>query len=218
MSAEFDAADKPADLTPTRWGPFDSVPFTVILVASTIANVGVAIFDTSSSWLMTSLNADPMAVSTVQIATTLPMFLLTLPAGALADILDSRRLLLGVEIVILLVSAAFAALVSVGGASPATLLATTFALGAAGALSAPAWLKITPLLVPTRDLDAAVAANGAAYNLSRASGRRSAASPSARSASNRRSGPSAPAIWRSSRRCCGGARRARARKACRRSG
>ncbi len=101
------------------------------MIASTIANIGIAIFDTCSGWLMTNLNADPMAVSTVQIATTLPMFLLTLPAGALADIVDSRRLLIGVEIVVLAVSAAFAALVSLGLATPGALLATTFMLGAA---------------------------------------------------------------------------------------
>ena len=170
MSAELDASDKPGGFVPTRLGPFDSAAFTVILIASTIANIGIAIFDTCSGWLMTSLNADPMAVSTVQIATTLPMFLLTLPAGALADIVDSRRLLLGVEVVVLAVSAGFAALVSFGLATPAALLATTFMLGAGGALTAPAWLKLTPLLVPTRDLGSAVAANGAAYNLSRAVG------------------------------------------------
>ncbi len=170
MSAELDASGQPSEFAPTRWGPFDSAAFTVILIASTIANVGIAIFDTSSGWLMTSLNADPMAVSTVQIATTLPMFLLTLPAGALADIVDSRRLLIGVEIVVLVVSAIFAAVVSLGLATPGALLATTFTLGACGALTSPAWLKLTPLLVPARDLGSAVATNGAAYNFSRAVG------------------------------------------------
>lgn len=170
MSAEIDATDQPAGLAPPRWGPFGSAAFTVILIASTIANIGIAMFDTSSGWLMTTLNADPMAVSTVQIATTLPMFLLTLPAGALADIVDSRRLLLTVELVVTVVSAIFAALVTIHAATPNTLLATTFVLGAAGALTGPAWLKITPLLVPPHDLGSAVAANGAAYNLSRAVG------------------------------------------------
>ncbi len=166
LSAELDASD----YARTRWGPFDSPAFTIILIASTVANIGIAIFDTSSAWLMTSLNADPMAVSTVQIATTLPMFLLTLPAGALADIVDARRLLIAVEIAVTVVSAAFAALVSSGLETPIALLATTFMLGVGGALAAPAWLKITPLLVSTRNLGGAVAANGAAYNLSRAIG------------------------------------------------
>ncbi len=170
MSAEFDATGQPAGLAPPRWGPFDSVAFTVILVASTIANIGIAIFDTSSGWLMTTLNADPMAVSMVQIATTLPMFLLTLPAGALADIVDARRLLIAVEILVTVVSAVFAALVTAGAATETALLSTTFVLGAAGALIAPAWLKVTPQLVPPQELASAVAANGAAYNMSRAVG------------------------------------------------
>ncbi|MBV8473447.1 MAG: MFS transporter, partial [Hyphomicrobiales bacterium] len=169
MSAEFDASDD-AGLAPPRWGPFDSVAFTVILIASTIANIGLAVFDTSSGWLMTTLNADPMAVSMVQIATTLPMFLLTLPAGALADIVDARRLLIVVEILIAVVSAIFAALVTAGAATESALLLTTFLLGGAGALIGPAWLKITPQLVPPQELANAVAANGAAYNMSRAVG------------------------------------------------
>jgi len=170
LSAEFDASDQSAGLAPPNWGPFGSVPFTVILIASTIANIGIAIFDTCSGWLMTTLNADPMAVSTVQIATTLPMFLLTLPAGALADIVDSRRLLIVVEVAVAAISAIFAAIVTARLATPQALLATTFALGAAGALTAPAWLKITPILVPPSELARAVAANGAAYNVSRAVG------------------------------------------------
>ena len=76
-----------------RWGVFGNLAFTVVLIASSASNVGFAMFDTSSNWLMTSLNPDPMMVSAVQVATTLPMFLLTLPAGALTDIIDARRLL-----------------------------------------------------------------------------------------------------------------------------
>ena len=61
-------------------------------------------FDTSSNWLMTSLNPDPMMVSAVQVATTLPMFLLTLPAGALTDIIDARRMLIGAQIAVTAIS------------------------------------------------------------------------------------------------------------------
>jgi MFS family permease len=134
------------------------------------ANLGIAMFDTAAGWFMTSLNADPMAVSLVQVATTLPMFLITLPAGALADIVDSRRFLITVQVLIAVISAAFATLVSLSFASPTTLLLATFLLGAAGALSAPAWLSITPFLVPRKDLDSAVALNSVGFNLSRAVG------------------------------------------------
>ena len=95
-----------------RWGVFGSLAFTVILIASSVSNVGVAMFDMSMSWLMTSLNPDPMMVSAVQVATTLPMFLLTLPAGALSDIVDPRRLLIGAQAAVAAISIAFAVLVS----------------------------------------------------------------------------------------------------------
>jgi hypothetical protein len=58
-----------------------------------VFNIGTAIFDTASGWLITSIDPSPMTVSLVQVAVSLPLFLFTLPAGALADVLDSRRLL-----------------------------------------------------------------------------------------------------------------------------
>ncbi len=153
-----------------RWGVFGYQAFTVILIASSVSNLGVAMFDTSNSWLMTSLNPDPMMVSAVQVATTLPMFLLTLPAGALADIVDARRLLIGVQLALSAIGIAFATVVSLGLATPTALLTTSFALGATGVLAAPAWLLITPMLVPKDDLDSAIAVNNTSYYVSRAIG------------------------------------------------
>ena len=152
------------------WGVFGNLAFTVMLIASSASNVGFAMFDTSSNWLMTSLNPDPMMVSAVQVATTLPMFLLTLPAGALTDIIDARRMLIGAQIAATAISIVFAAVVTMHWATPTVLLATTFLLGGSGALAAPAWLVITPMLVPKQDLDSAIAINNASYNVSRAIG------------------------------------------------
>ncbi len=127
-------------------------------------------FDTSMSWLMTSLNPNPLMVSAVQVATMGPLFLLTIPAGALADIADPRRLLIAAQFGVVAVGVVFATFVTAHWATPSTLLATTFLLGAAGALAAPAWQMITPMLVPKNDLDSAIAFNTAGYNLSRAIG------------------------------------------------
>jgi MFS family permease len=69
-----------------------------------VSNIGTAMFDTASGWLITSIDPSPMMVSLVQVAVSLPLFLFTLPAGALADVLDSRRLLIAVETAILAVS------------------------------------------------------------------------------------------------------------------
>jgi MFS family permease len=151
-----------------RGGVFGNLAFTVMLIASSASNVGFAMFDTSSNWLMTSLNPDPMMVSAVQVATTLPMFLLTLPAGALTDIIDARRMLIGAQLAVTAISIVFAAVVAMHWATPPVLLATAFCLGGSGALAAPAWLVITPMLVPKHDLDSAIAINNASYNVSRA--------------------------------------------------
>ena len=149
---------------------FGNVAFTVILVASSVSSIGIAMFDTAMSWLMTSLNPDPLMVSAVQVATMAPMFLLTLPAGALADVVDPRRLLIAAQAGVVAVGAIFAGTVALGWASTPALLATSFLLGAAGALAAPAWQIITPMLVPRSELDDAIAVSNAGYNVSRAVG------------------------------------------------
>jgi predicted MFS family arabinose efflux permease len=170
LSADHNASATPTGLAPSRWGAFGHAAFAVIWTASIVSNVGTAMFDTGSAWLMTSLNADPMAVSLVQAASRLPIFLLILPAGALADIIDSRRFLIAVEIAIALLSAIFATVVSLGLATPGSLLLTTFLLSAGLSLTAPAWLSITPFLVARQELDGASAANSVGYNISRAVG------------------------------------------------
>ena len=170
LSADPASLATPAIAARSRWGAFGYIAFTVIWTASLVSNVGTAMFDTASGWLITNLNADPIAVSLVQVAVSLPLFLFTLPAGALADVIDSRRLLIIVEVAILAVSAVFALLVSLNLASSALLLATTFLLGVSGALTSPAWGATIPLLVSKDDLDSAISANGVGFNLGRALG------------------------------------------------
>ncbi len=154
----------------TWLGAFAHPAFAVVLAASTFALIGIAMYDTASGWLMTTLDPNPFDVSLVHAAINLPMFLFTLPAGAIADIVDPRRLILTVSCVIAALVAVFAALVSIDLATPLLLLLTTFLLSAAWALNLPAWLSILPSLVPKSDLPEAIAANGVAYNLSRTVG------------------------------------------------
>ena len=171
MSEEGQApAETAAGGEASFWGAFASVAFAVIWGASTLSNLGIAMFDTATGFLVAKMSGDPVTVSLLQTATTLPLFLFTIPAGALTDLVDSRKLLLAANFAILLFTAGFAGLVSLGVATPIVLLVATFLLGVAGALAAPAWVSIAPLLVPTRDLDSAVAANTVGYNISRAVG------------------------------------------------
>ena len=153
-----------------RWGLLGNPAFMVILIATSLSSVGLAMFDTGSAWMMTSLNPSPRLVSAVQVATTLPLFLLTLPAGALTDVVDPRRLLIVTQTLAVAISVAFAAAVSAGLAGPASLLTTSFLMGMCGALAAPAWLLITTLLVRTAELDSAIAIDTAGYNVARAIG------------------------------------------------
>src|ERR1700722_12240881 len=134
-------------------GLLNNPAFMVILIATSFSSVGLAMFDTGSAWMMTSLNPSPILVSAVQVATTLPFFLLTLPAGALTDVVAPRRLLVVAETLAVAISVVFAAAASAGLAGPASLLTTSFLMGLCGALAAPAWLLITTLLVRTAELD-----------------------------------------------------------------
>jgi len=162
------ADSQPIAVSP--WSPFHHATFTVLWTATVIANVGTWMYNAASGWLMTSLNADPLIVSMVQVATSLPMFLFALPAGALADIIDKRRFLIAIEGATTVVAAIIAALVWLSVVTPSTLLLFTFLLGAGAALTAPAWQSVVPQLVPKQVLTAAVSANSVGINISRALG------------------------------------------------
>lgn len=145
-------------------------PFAVVWTATLVANVGSWMYSAAAAWLMTSLDPDPLKVALVQTASTLPIFLLAIPAGALADIFDTRKYLIVMEIVATAICALYALMVGLNLATPNNLLLFTFLIGAAGALTLPAWQSIVPQLVPREDLTSAVAANGLGVNASRALG------------------------------------------------
>ena len=167
---DFHIPQEPATDAPSRLGAFAHPAFAIVWVASTCALLGIAMYDTASGWLMTTLDVDPFEVSLVHAATMLPMFLFTLPAGAIADIVDPRRMIIAVSYAIAALMAVFAAVVSLDFASPVLLLVTTFVLSAAWALNTPAWLSILPLLVPKPEIPGAIAAHGVGYNLGRTVG------------------------------------------------
>jgi MFS family permease len=166
--------DKQRPAAPERsaspWTAFRHTAFAVIWMATVVANVGTWMYNAASGWLMTSLAADPFTVSMVQVASSLPMFLFALPAGALADTIDKRRFLIGSEIVLTVFAATSAVLVWLDLMNPSILLLFTFLLGAGAALTAPAWQSVVPQLVPKQDLTAAVMSNGVGVNISRAIG------------------------------------------------
>jgi MFS family permease len=167
---DFRVPQEPASGAAPWLGAFAHPVFAVVWTASTSALIGIAMYDTASGWLMTELDVNPFDVSLVHAATTLPMFLFTLPAGAIADIVDPRRMIIAVSYAIAALMAVFAAVVSLDFASPLVLLVTTFALSAAWSLNSPAWLSIVPLLVPKAEIPGAIAAHSVGYNISRTVG------------------------------------------------
>ena len=152
------------------WSPLRQPVFRALWIASVVSNVGTWMQNVGAAWLMTLLTPSPMVVALVQAATSLPVFLVALPAGALADVVDRRRLLLLTQGWMLLAAAALGVATLLGAITPMILLGLTFALGLGAAMNGPAWQAIVPELVPPAELQEAVALNGAGFNVARAVG------------------------------------------------
>lgn len=152
------------------WSPFRSTPFRVLWIATVVANAGTWVHDVGAAWLMTGLTPSPLLVALVQAATTLPVVILALPAGALADVFDRRRVLLAAQVWMTVSAHALALLTWQGATTPTVLLLMTFVLGIGTALAGPAWQSIVPELVPKPDVAAAVTLNSAGINMARAFG------------------------------------------------
>ncbi|MGH7743126.1 MAG: MFS transporter, partial [Candidatus Eiseniibacteriota bacterium] len=135
-----------------------------------MVSLGTWLQNTGAGWLMTSLNPDPLVVSMVQAATIVPIFLLALPAGAVADILDRRLFLIFTQVATLVVAALLAVLTLTHQTTAWNLLALTFLLGVGAAMTQPAWAASIPELVPRGDLVQAIALNGIGFNIARAVG------------------------------------------------
>jgi len=135
-----------------------------------VSSLGTWMQNVGTAWLMTTLTPSPLLVALIQTATSVPVLLVGLPAGALADLIDRRRLLLVTQSWMLLAAAALGGLTLANATTPVVLLVLTFALGLGGAMNSPAWQAIIPELVPRPRLAAAVALNGAGFNVARAAG------------------------------------------------
>src|SRR5271167_2493570 len=154
----------------SMWSPLAQSLFRAIWLASLASNVGTWMQNVGASWLMTSLSKSPLMVSLIQTASSLPIFFLALPAGALADILDRRKLLIFSQAWMLVAAGILGVLTLLGMTTEWTVLGLSFMLGIGSALNAPAWQAIIPELVPREELAAAVTLNGINFNLARAAG------------------------------------------------
>jgi MFS family permease/quinol monooxygenase YgiN len=152
------------------WSPLRLGLFRALWLAALVSNIGTWMQNVAAVWYMTSLTSSPLLVTLVQAATSLPVFLVGLPAGAVADIFDRRRLLLWTQGWMLAVAGVLAVLTFGGFMTEWRLLALTFALGLGTAMNAPSWQAITPDVVPRPDLPRAIALNSVTVNIGRAVG------------------------------------------------
>src|SRR5580692_9299542 len=164
------AAEAAAPAVTSGFAPLYIPLFRDRWIASTISNVGTWMQDTAGTWLMTVLTASPLLIALMQTAASLPVLGLGLLAGATADLIDRRRLIIFWQSWMLGSVAVLAVLTFLGHISPWSLLAFTFLLNIGSSMNNPAWQAILPELVPKELVPDAVSLNAASNNLARAVG------------------------------------------------
>jgi MFS family permease len=163
-------ASVPARAHGTAWAPLREPLFRSLWIAAVITYIGKWMQMLGAAWLMTQLTTSPLMVSLVQAAMMLPVFLVILPAGALADMVDRRRYLLFTQAWMVAAAGILGVLTLLGYVTPWILLGFTFLLGLGAVINDPAWQAITPEVASPQNLAAAVALNSAAFNVARAVG------------------------------------------------
>ena len=121
------------------WAPLAEPVFRSLWIAAVISYTGTWMQNVGAGWLMTQLTDSPLMVSLVQAAATIPVFLVVLPAGALADMVDRRRLLLFTQSWMVVAAVALAVLTLMHAVNPWMLLAFTFLMGVGAVMNDPAW-------------------------------------------------------------------------------
>ena len=154
----------------SAWGPLREPVFRSLWIAAVVSYTGTWMQNVGAGWLMTQLTTSPLMVSLVQGASAIPVFLVVLPAGALADMVDRRRLLLFTQGWMVVAAAALGGLTLWHVVSPWTLLVFTFFLGLGAVMNDPAWQAITSEVVSPPRHASAVALNSAGFNVARAMG------------------------------------------------
>lgn len=150
--------------------PFSYPVFRAIWTANLLSSIGSFMQSVAAAWLMTELTSRHLLVALVQASATIPILLLGLVAGAIADSYDRRLVMLWAQSLMLIVSALLSILGYLGAITPWSLLALTFLVGTGTALNAPAWQANVRLTVDRADLPQAVSINAIAANLARSIG------------------------------------------------
>jgi MFS family permease len=144
--------------------------FRAIWIANLFSNLGSTIQSIAAAWMMTELTTSHQLVALVQSSATVPIMLLGVIAGAIADNYDRRQVMLVSQVGMLLVSSLLAALTYAGWMTPVLLLAFTLSVGLGTALNSPAWQASVRQQVDPRQLPQAIALNSISFNIARSIG------------------------------------------------
>lgn len=155
---------------PGPWSPLTQPTFRMMWLAVLIGNIGTWIHDVAAAWVMAEDTGSPFMVAAVQSATTLPVVLLAVFAGTLADIVDRRKYLIVAQLWMVLVAGTLALLAHLDMLGAWALIGLTFALGIGAAMAMPAQQATVPELVPHHMLSPAVALSSLSMNIARALG------------------------------------------------
>jgi MFS family permease len=152
------------------WAPLRHRLFRWLWIAAVVSQIGSFMTEVAQGWLMTTLSASPLLVALLATAESVPFFLLSLPAGAMADVVDRRKLLLVAQTSMALVSLVLVASTAGGHVTPAVLLGFAAAVGVATAMNNPAWYALPGELLPKEDLAGGVTLMGTGFNVARVVG------------------------------------------------
>lgn len=144
--------------------------YRMLWVASLFSNTGTWMHEVGAGWLMSTLDGSPQMVSAVRAATALPMLFLAIPAGALSDRVDRRRLLLVVQCLLMTTAATLTLLTYMHWINPVTLLLLTVLMGVGAVMHVPTWQASIPEIVPRKHLPQAIALGSISFNLARSVG------------------------------------------------
>src|SRR4051794_10960414 len=154
----------------STWSPFKYQLFRALWISSTASHIGSYMTDVGQGWLMSSLTPSPLIVSLLLTAESLAFFLFALPAGALADIVDRRRLLIISQLAMAIAVGALALFNLAGIVTPWMLLVLAFVLGISSAFNDPAWQAVVPEALPKEELEAGITLSGVGVNVARTLG------------------------------------------------
>src|SRR3984885_8272943 len=150
----------------STWSALRNPTFRKLSLGSLVSGTCVAAHDTAATWVMNTLTASPFLISLMSTVASLPFLIFTLPAGALADMVDRRKLLMLMNLWLTIAASALAVLGWIHLLSSSVILISVFLMGIGFAFAGPAWSSFVPEIVSPQELRSASTLGGLQLNIS----------------------------------------------------